>query len=129
MNEITLELLRYLPGLLQTLGWSLVLWAWWSMKRIFVRQEECEVCRAGFDGRIEALAAQQRSSEAAKKALEQGLKALPTSQDIQALALSLKEIEGDIKGLAQKVNGQARATERMEKAVDLLTEVHMGNKG
>ena len=129
MNEITLELLRYLPGLLQTLGWALVLWAWWSMKRIFVRQEECKICRDGFDGRIESLAAQQRDNEAGKKALEQALMSLPTSQDMQALALSLKEIEGDIKGLAQKVNGQARATERMEKAVDLLTEVHMGNKG
>lgn len=129
MNELTLELLRYLPGLLQTLGWALVLWAWWSMKRIFVRQEECEICRTGFDVRLEALAAQQRDSEASKRAVEQALKSLPTSQDMQGLALSLKEIEGDIKGLAQKVNGQARATERMEKAVDLLTEVHMGNKG
>lgn len=129
MSEMVSALLGWLPGLLQTVGWALVLWVWWSMRQVFMRRDECGTCHQALNERMDALEDRQRVKSADQDRLEQALAALPTVHDIQRLALGLKDIEGDIKGLAQKVDGQGAGLARMEKAVDLLTEVHMGNKG
>ena len=53
------------------------------------------------------------------------LDALPTSDEVRGLAISLKEIEGDLKGIRAQVEGLSHATARLERTVDMFTEVHM----
>ena len=114
--------------LAQPLFWGLVVWGWWSFKKIFVRQEDCSACRDEIVRQITDLEGRESERRMAQKTLENALAGLPTAKDLQGIALSLSALQGDMKGLAEKVDGQGRAMSRMEKSVDLLTEVHMENR-
>ena len=114
--------------LAQPLFWGVAVWGWWSIKKIFVRQEDCSACRDEIVKQITDLESKESERRIAQKFLESALAALPTKADLQAIALSMKEMEGSFNTLNEKVDGQGRAMSRMEKSVDLLTEVHMENR-
>ena len=122
--EIVGDLLTYaLQGVLV----GLLIWARWSVKKTFVPQEECQKCRDDFEQRLAALDSQQQERSARQKSLEDALARLPSRGDIHDLALAIKEFEGNMKALAQKVEGQGLLLNQMEKSIDRLLEVHIGD--
>ncbi len=124
-NEVTPSTMQTLINwitLAQPFLWAVVLWGWWSLKKLFVRHEECAKCRADLEAR------QQTEHDKRALSLQSSFANLPTVEGLQALALTLKEIEGNIKGLTSKMDGQFRALERLETSVDMLNQVHMEKK-
>ncbi|WP_417292925.1 DUF2730 family protein [Desulfovibrio porci] len=115
----------YLPGVLQGLTTGLVAWGWWSLKRVFVSRADFDVRRAATDARLDAIESRQYSRTTALQQIDFKLDALPTSDEVRGLAISLKEMEGDLKGIRAQVEGLSHATARLERAVDMFTEVHM----
>ena len=115
----------HLPGILQGLTTGLVAWGWWSLKRIFVSRADFEIRKAATDNRLDAIENRQYDRTTALQQIDFKLDALPTSEEVQGLAISLKEMEGDLKGIRAQVEGLSHATARLERAVDMFTEVHM----
>ena len=56
-------------SLLQVLVWGLVLWGWWSLKRIFVRHEDCRNCRVELEEKQTALDKRQNEEAARHQAV------------------------------------------------------------
>lgn len=115
----------HLPGILQGLTTGLVAWGWWSLKHIFVSRADFEIRKAATDNRLDAIENRQYDRTTALQQIDFKLDALPTSEEVQGLAISLKEMEGDLKGIRAQVEGLSHATARLERAVDMFTEVHM----
>lgn len=127
--ESALNLLwNHLPGILQGLTTLLVLWAWWSLKRVFVTRADFESRKAATDARLDAIEDRQYNRTTALQQIDFKLDNLPTSEEVQGLALSLKGMEGDLKGIRAQMQGLSHATARLERAVDMFTEVHMEKK-
>ena len=115
-------------SLAQPVFWGAAVWAWWSIKKIFVRHEDCSACRGEIVAQITALEAKESERRMEQTALKTALASLPTKDDLHGIALSMKEMEGHLNTLNEKVEGQARALTRMEKSVDILAEVHMEDR-
>lgn len=115
-------------SLLQPVVWGFILWAWWSLKKMFVRQEDCDSCRKEIHNTLDDLTQKQTVEQLRHEALEKALKDLPTSKDMQDIALALKTMEGDMKVLNATAQGQERALTKVEKAVDDLVNVHLENR-
>ena len=114
--------------LIQPLIWALVGWGWWSLKKVFVKQEDCKQCRSEFEAMLSKLDKRQDGESVRQESLEKALGILPTSKDMQAIALAIKAMEGDMKALTATVGGQERALGKVEKAVDELVAVHLENR-
>lgn len=115
----------HLPGILQAITTGLVLWGWWSLKRVFVTRSDFETRQAAVSARLDAIEDRQYSRTTALQQIDFKLDALPTSDEVRGLAISLKEMEGDLKGIRAQVEGLSHATARLERAVDMFTESHM----
>lgn len=115
-------------SILQPIVWGFFLWGWWSLKKIFVQQKDCKECRDTLEEKQIFLGKRQDGDKARQDALETALQNLPTGKDMQSILLGLSELRGNMQGLAEKVDGQGRSLARVEKSVDLLTEVHMGDR-
>lgn len=125
-------LFEHIPSILQSIASVVLLWGWWSLKRVFVTQKDFEAWRKNIGERIGEIEDRHASEGASLQQLETRLQArleaLPTSAAIHNLSLSIKEVEGDIKGLRSEVAGLARLTSKLEKTLDMLTEVHLGGR-
>lgn len=79
----------YLPGVLQGLTTGLVAWGWWSLKRVFVSRADFDVRRAATDARLDAIESRQYSRTTALQQIDFKLDALPTSDEVRGLAISV----------------------------------------
>lgn len=115
----------HLSSILQCLTTGLVAWGWWSLKRVFVSRADFEMRQAATDARLNVIEGRQYNRATALQQIDFKLDNLPTSKEVQGLALSLKGMEGDLTGIRAQVEGLSHATARLERAVDMFTEVHM----
>lgn len=129
MDDLMSLFWRYLPGILQTVGAGVCLWLWWSVKRVFVTRADCEACRKSayshLEERLEAVEKRQNGRTTALQKIESKIDDLPTSDEFRDLSVSLKEVEGDIKGIRAQIDGLEHVIGRLERAVDMFQEVHM----
>lgn len=114
-----------LSGILQFVTTGLVVWVWWSLRRIFVTRAGFDAYKASVNARLEAIEERQYNFTSALQKIDSKLDALPTSDEVQRLVVALKESEGDLKGIKAQVEGLSHATLRLERAMDMFTEVHM----
>ena len=121
--------------LLQPVVWALVAWAWWSFKRTFVTEEECDECRKARDDQrkeeaagIQAMKNRQIADDAERKLIAQALKNMPCTTDIQQIALALEGVKGSVQAIKVQGEGHLRAMDKLEKQVELLNRVHMEKK-
>ncbi len=124
-EEISLMFWKYLPGIIQAVTTGLVVWVWWSLKRVFVTRAGFENYKTDISARLKTIETRQYERATALQEINAKLDSLPTSEQLQDLALSLRGVEGDIQGLRGELGGLSHATKRLEKAVDMFTEVHM----
>ena len=114
-----------LSGILQFVTTGLVVWVWWSLRRIFVTRIGFDAYKASVNARLEAIEGRQYDLTSALQKIDVKLDCLPTSEEVQRLVVALKESEGDLKGIKAQMEGLSHATVRLEKTVDMFTEVHM----
>ena len=104
---------------------------YWLSTR-FVAKADCAKCQAGLDTavdeietRLTAIENVQASRTAVQEQLRLKLDALPTTDDIYKLGLSVKDVRGDIKAVDTRMDGLSHTISRLEKAVDMFTEATM----
>ena len=124
---------EHIPSILQSVASVVLLWGWWSLKRVFVTQRDFEAWRKTIGERMGEIEDRHAGEGAGMQQLETRLQArleaLPTAAALHNLSLSIKEVEGDVKGLRSEVAGLARLTGKLERTLDLLTEAHLGGGG
>lgn len=129
MEHMASLLWHYLPGIIQFVATGACLWLWWSIKKVFVTRADCETCRktanAGLEARLEAVEKRQNARATTLQALNSKLDDLPTSDELKDITVSVKELEGDLKGLRAQIDGFEHMIARLERTVDLFQEVHM----
>lgn len=87
-------------------------WFMWSMRKEFVVRKDC-------DGRCKKLEDKQTKLETAHQAM-------PTPEDVSVIKDRLGGIEGEMKGLAATVQGQAEIMRRIEVPLNQLMQYHIG---
>ncbi len=129
MEHVASLLWHYLPGIIQFVATGACLWLWWSIKKVFVTRQDCEACRksanAGLEARIDAVERRQNARATTLQALNGKLDNLPTSAELQDIMVTVKELEGDVKGLRAQMDGFEHMISRLERTVDMFQEVHM----
>ncbi|MBD5416971.1 MAG: DUF2730 family protein [Desulfovibrio sp.] len=129
MEHVASLLWHYLPGIIQFVATGACLWLWWSIKKVFVTRQDCEACRksanAGLEARIDAVERRQNARATTLQALSGKLDNLPTSAELQDIMVTVKELEGDVKGLRAQMDGFEHMISRLERTVDMFQEVHM----
>lgn len=127
MENIGTLLLDHLPGIVQTLAWGVIAWAWWSLKRVFVRHEDLQELKTEVDARFLTLETGQQDRNAAQeqlqgklRGLQQRMDNLPTANEVGKILLALEEMRGTQRELMATVNGQAEVLKRIEHPMQLM---------
>lgn len=95
MNELGQAIWGHLPGILQALSTGVVIWGWWSLKRIFVTRADFAAWREASGTRMGALEDRQLERDAALRELQTRLGGLPSGDMLHALELRLESISGE----------------------------------
>lgn len=127
-TPITVLLWDHLPGIVQGVTLWLVAWGWWSLKRVFVSRADFVRTSGDLGGRMDQLEARQYEQDSMQRQITDKLDQLPTTGDLHRISLSLRALEGDVKAARAQMDGLAHATRRLERSMDMITEVHMEPK-
>lgn len=109
-------------------GWGVVLavngfagWIFWSLKKSFVTQENCDSC-------TDSMHAKQKELEAQMHIVTQRISTAPSVQDIHRVSLELATMNGNISAMSERIEGTRASMLRIENNVNMLMDVHIGDK-
>jgi hypothetical protein len=111
--------LTCLVGLVQ----CLVLWALWSIRKVFVTSKTCEDCRKACRGQVDERLAKQ---ESASGSLHDKVGQAAQKDELAKAATADEALRGDIKALTATIEGLKDQQRRLERQVGLLMEHHLG---
>ena len=95
---------------------ALVAWAVWSVRRVFVRTEDCNRLAA-------AHAAEHRQLENRLLLVEHNIQQLPDAEGFAQLTRAVESLRGDIKVMDQRISGMDRLLVRLERCIESQEEV------
>lgn len=101
---------KWMP-LMLTVVQLLLAWVIWSMRKEFIRREECTTCSSGLSQRVSAV--------------ESGLDSLPTSESWGKMQVAIEEVRGSNRVVLAKLEGQSELLKRIEHPMQLLMEHHL----
>lgn len=111
--------LTCLVGLVQ----CLVLWALWSIRKVFVTAQACAKCRETCRGQVDERLARQ---ESASGSLHDKVSQAAQKDELAKAATADETLRGDIKALAATIDGLKEQQYRLERQVGLLMQHHLG---
>lgn len=101
---------KWMP-LMLTVVQLLLAWVIWSMRKEFIRREECTTCASSLSQRVSAV--------------ESGLDSLPTSESWGKMQVAIEEVRGSNRVVLAKLEGQSELLKRIEHPMQLLMEHHL----
>lgn len=101
---------KWMP-LMLTIVQLLLAWVIWSMRKEFIRREECTTCASTLSQRVSAV--------------ESGLDSLPTSESWGKMQVAIEEVRGSNRVVLAKLEGQSELLKRIEHPMQLLMEHHL----
>jgi hypothetical protein len=101
---------KWMP-LMLTIVQLLLAWVIWSMRKEFIRREECTTCASVLSQRVAAV--------------ESGLDSLPTSDSWGKMQVAIEEVRGSNRVVLAKLEGQSELLKRIEHPMQLLMEHHL----
>lgn len=101
---------KWMP-LMLTVVQLLLAWVIWSMRKEFIRREECTTCASTLSQRVSAV--------------ESGLDSLPTSESWGKMQVAIEEVRGSNRVVLAKLEGQSELLKRIEHPMQLLMEHHL----
>ena len=118
MTTVTGFLEEHWLGMLQTATSMLVLWGWWSLKRLFVTREDFSNTQAETDARFNVIEAKQAQRDNDISALREKLESIPGKDFIHALEIKMADIQAEMLRSNEEVRGGMRAVEARINGVD-----------
>lgn len=101
---------KWMP-LLALVAQGLLAWIMWSMRREFVRRDDCSACAAALASRI--------------CTVEVGLSSLPSAESWTKMQIALEDQRGSVRVMLAKMEGQEALLKRIEHPMQLLMEHHL----
>lgn len=98
---------KWMP-LVLTVVQLLLTWIIWSMRKEFIRREECMICATALSKRVSDV--------------EAGLDNLPTAESWNKMQVSMEEVRGTNRVVLAKLEGQNELLKRIEHPMQLLLE-------
>ena len=120
MTTVTGFLEEHWLGMLQTATSMLVLWGWWSLKRLFVTREDFSNTQAQTDARFKLIEAKQAQRDNDMAAIRDTVENLPSQKTIFDISLKLAEIQGEMSRTCEELRGLREIVVRVENQTDLL---------
>lgn len=99
-------ILRLIPVAL-VLVQGLFAWGVWSLTKRFVTNEDCKKCRKKLEGDVAAMQTRQT-------AIESSIRELPSKTELHELALTMKDLHGELKAMQASVETLKTMTNRQE---------------
>ena len=99
-------ILRLIPVVLMVIQ-GLFAWAVWSLTKRFVTSDACEECRKKIGHEVAAMQSRQTS-------IESSIRELPSKTELHELALTMKDLQGELKGMQASVETLKTMTNRQE---------------
>ena len=116
----------------QPIIWVVVLWVWWSLKKLFVPISKHDEDQAVLIVRFEKNEARQDKAESRLIKLEDAIENLPTAQDVNDIKASLTEMDGKLSAMSENNKGRSNTLEAgmsaMNQNLALLLELHLTEK-
>ncbi len=101
---------KWIPAILTAVQ-LLLAWVIWSMRKEFIRRDECTTCASGLAQRVSAV--------------ESDLGNLPTSESWGKMQVAIEEVRGSNRVVLAKLEGQSELLKRIEHPMQLLMEHHI----
>ncbi len=120
MTTVTGFLEEHWLGMLQTATSMLVLWGWWSLKRLFVTRADFGNAQAETDARLKVIEAKQAQRDNDMAAIRETVESLPSQKTIFDISLKLAEIQGEMSRTCEELRGLREIVVRVENQTDLL---------
>lgn len=127
MTSLTGFLEEHWLGMLQTVTSLLVVWGWWSLKRLFVTRQDFEedrnaaaVARKAIEERLESVEARQTQRDSDMAAIREKVDSLPSQKIIYDINLKLAGIQGEMSRTCEELRGLREIVVRVENQTDLL---------
>jgi ABC-type phosphate transport system auxiliary subunit len=86
---------------------GLFAWAVWSLTKRFVSTDSCTKCREKIGAEVAAMQSRQT-------ALESTIRELPSKTELHELALTMKDLQGELKAMQSSVETLKTMTNRQE---------------
>lgn len=99
-------ILRLIPVALMLVQ-GLFAWAVWSLTKRFVSTDSCTKCREKIGAEVAAMQSRQT-------ALESTIRELPSKTELHELALTMKDLQGELKAMQSSVETLKTMTNRQE---------------
>ncbi len=107
-------------SVLQSVTSMLVIWGWWSLKRLFVTREDFSNTQAETDARFKLIEAKQAQRDNDMAAIRDTVENLPSQKTIFDISLKLAEIQGEMSRTCEELRGLREIVVRVENQTDLL---------
>jgi hypothetical protein len=101
---------KWMP-LLALLAQALLAWIMWSMRREFVRRDDCVACATALANRV--------------CTVEAGLSSMPSPESWTKMQVTLEDQRGSVRVVLAKLEGQEALLKRIEHPMQLLMEHHL----
>jgi len=121
MELFTEVMQRSLPSFLLGGLNALLLWCMWSFRKIFVRHEECAVCRADLQAFEQRFDKQANLSEK----LVQRIEHVPTAEAVHGLRLEMAQLRGEQACIATDIKSLRAILKRIEQPLAMLLQHHL----
>ena len=115
----------YMPEIFQAISTSLVVWGWWSLKRIFITRADLDLFRETVNTRLKTMEDNMHERQVMLTELDHRMNTLFSADEASRLGVAIKDLEGDIKSIRAQMNGIAHSIGRLELSIDRFTEAHM----
>ena len=105
-------------SVLQSVTSGVVVWGWWTIRRLFVLQADYDAAQQETNRRLDAIEEKQTRRDSDIAALREKLEAIPGKDSIHALEIKMADIQAEMLRSNEEVRGGMRAVEARINGVD-----------
>lgn len=125
-------------SILQSVTCSVVVWGWWSIRRLFVLQADFDAARKETHLRLDSIEKKQACRDSDMAGLREKLDSMPGKDSMHALDVRLadiqaemlrsnEEVRGSIRAVDTRINGVDTRLAALSNQVDMIIQHHVEN--
>ncbi len=123
-------------SVLQSVTSGVVVWGWWTIRRLFVLQADYDAAQQETNRRLDAIEEKQTRRDSDISALRERLEAIPGKDAIYALEIKMadmqaemlrsnEEVRGGIRALEARINGVDTRLAALSNQLDMIIQHHV----
>lgn len=125
-------------SILQSVTSGVVVWGWWTIRRLFVLQADYDAAQKKTNRRLDTIEEKQTRRDSDITALREKIEAVPGKDDIHAMDVKLaamqsemlrsnEELRGTVRAVEARLNGVERMLGGLSSQLDMIIQHHVEN--